>query len=217
MAQDRMLRAELRISEKANEWPIPVRYFWTQLWGYCDDWGRGRFDARLIKADTFPLDDEVSAEVIKRWMQALEIAEVIARYEVNGKQYFECVNWFEHQEITYLKKTNIPDRAGLIPPPGKRSGKVQKGSDQGEVKGKGIEVEREGESATGAPPSEFCTAHPNGTTSKCGACGDARRASRARAKHEAQKPTSRPPRKGECNHVFIGGYCHHCSEREIAA
>ena len=49
MAQDRMLRQSMRTSEKVNAWPIPLRYFWTQLWGYCDDWGRGRRDPRLAR------------------------------------------------------------------------------------------------------------------------------------------------------------------------
>jgi len=226
MAQDRMLRAELRMSEKVNEWPIPLRFFWTQLWGYCDDWGRGRYDARLIKADAFPLDDEVTATVVGRWMRALEEAGVIAPYEVASKRYFECVNWDEHQDVPYRKKTTVPDRSGVIPTAGKSSGKVQKdpeksGPSKGEVEG---EVEVEGESAAGAPPSEFCSKHPGGTTSKCGACGDARRARKSHDIALATKPTPRATKFGQCpaviakgSHRYVGGYCAECSQREAEA
>ena len=222
MAQDRMLRAELRTSEKVNEWSIPVRFFWTQLWGYCDDWGRGRYDARLIKADAFPIDDEVTAAVVTRWMRALEEARVIVAYDVAGKRYFECVNWDEHQDISYLKKTNVPDRSGVIPPPGKRSGKVQKVPEdsspiEGEGKRKGREVE--GESANGAP-LPFCPQHPSGTTDKCGPCGDARRARKAFDTAQAATPTPRALKASECPHVSVHSRrCDKCGElvEEVAA
>jgi len=222
MAQDRMLRAEMRESEKVNEWPISVRYFWSQLWGYCDDHGRGRYDARLIKADTFPLDDEVTAETVRRWMQALEQAGVIVAYEVAGKRYFECVNWDEHQSIRHKKKTNIPDSSGIVPGSAKSSAEVRNSPAQGEGEREG-EVEGEGESAAGAPPAQFCSKHPGGTTTKCGACGDARRAHTAWAKAAASKPTPRPVAAGQCpevvskgRHRFVGGYCAECSVREVA-
>lgn len=174
MAQDRMLRASMRSSEKVNSWPIPVRYFWTQLWGYCDDHGRGRYDPRLIVADTFPIDDEVTAAVVSRWMQALELAGVISVYEVAGKAYFECVNWDEHQDPPYFKKTDVPDSFGVIPEPSKRSKKIPESSGKFLPNRRGIEgeIEREGESVE---PPLFCHSHPNGSTQKCGHCADARR------------------------------------------
>ncbi|MFF2493227.1 hypothetical protein [Agromyces sp. NPDC058064] len=217
MAQDRLLRAEMRTSEKVNSWPIPVRYFWAMLWGYCDDWGRGRYDARLINADTFPLDDEVTAVHVERWMRALEEAGVIVAYEVGGKRYFECTGWFEHNpDLKYLRKTNVPDQSGIIPKPGKVSEHLQKVlEDSARREGKGREAEEEGESAVGAPPSEFCSKHPKGTDAPCRACGDARR---ARAAHDAAQrtaPTVRPPKSGECahrEHPSSPGYCAKCGD-----
>jgi hypothetical protein len=222
MAQDRMLRAELRTSEKVNEWPIPVRFFWTQLWGYCDDHGRGRYDARLIKADTFPLDDEVSAEQVARWMRALEEARVIRAYSVGGKAYFECASWDEHQSIRHKKKTNIPEPSGTLPNSAKSSAEVRKSPAQGEGEREG-EREREGESAKGAPPA-FCPQHPSGTTDKCGPCGDARRARKAYDTAKAATPTPRATKFGQCPaviakgaHRYVGGYCAECSQRQEAA
>lgn len=188
MAQDRMLRASMRSSEKVNGWPISLRYFWTQLWGYCDDYGRGRRDARLIFADTFPIDEEVNAGVVERWMQALEIARVITVYEVAGKRYFECVNWDEHQELPYFKKTDIPDSSGVVPPTGKRSEvlrKIQENSSR--IEGKGREVEVEGKAPSA--PTPFCSKHPQGTDKPCRACGNARRAFDAATDAEKHKPT----------------------------
>lgn len=220
MAQDRMLRASMRSSAKVNGWPIPLRYFWTQLWGYCDDHGRGRRDSRLIFADTFPLDEEVTAKTVERWMQALEIAGVIATYEVGEKHYFECVNWDEHQEPPYYKKTDIPDRAGVVPKPSKRSGKVQKDLEtsrpiegEGEVEG---EVEGKGKAHALTP---FCSKHPKGTNNPCRACGNARRAFDAAAVAEKHKPTPIPSRiSDDCpDHPgYPGRDCPRCAE-ELAS
>lgn len=212
MAVDRMLRAEFRYSEKVNSWPIPLRHFWTLLWGYCDDYGRGRNDARLIRADAFPLDDEVTVETVSRWMQALQMAGVIECYEVRGKAYFEVVSWDEHQAISYRKKSSIPDNSGSIP---ENSGKVRKspehsGPREGEEKGR--EVEGEGESAD-APPSRFCSKHPRGTTRSCVACKEARLAFEAA---EKSKPTPAPwscATNGHQQHRTAPGICRHCSER----
>lgn len=192
MAQDRVLRAGMRSSEKVNSWPIPLRYFWSMLWGYCDDFGRGRRDARLIVADTFPIDEEVDSRTVERWMKALEGAGVIDTYEVDGKRYFECVNWWEHNDLVYLKKTEIPDRAGDIPKPGKRSEKVQKVSKKSQGKEGEVEEEREREEEReeeNSPPTPFCKKHPNGTDTPCRACGNARRAFDTLATATKNKPT----------------------------
>lgn len=63
----------------------------------------------------------------------------------------------------------------------------------------------------GAPPPRFCTKHPNGTTTPCGACADARRAA------DAWQPPRRPARPHV--HMFDprSGYCGGCGAREDAA
>lgn len=230
MAQDRMIRASMRTSEKVNSWPIPLRFFWTQLWGFCDDHGRGRHEPRLIVADAFPMDDEVTTEVVSRWMQALELAGVIRVYEVGGKRYFECVNWDEHQEPPYYKKTDVPDPSGVIPEPSKRSKKVLEDSGNVSPNRRGIEgeVEGEGESAQRPPvdnsdPSPFCRKHPQGTTKNCRPCADARRAHQAWLRKRADKPATLPPRTDETpahDHRWVaGGTCMFpgCIERKATA
>jgi len=63
----------------------------------------------------------------------------------------------------------------------------------------------------GSPPSRFCPSHPNGTSTACGACGDARRAAEA----------WRAPRRPAPPHIHrfdpVSGYCAGCSIREDAA
>lgn len=166
-----MIRASMRASEKVSGWPFELRYFWTQLWGYCDDFGRGRYDTRLLKAGVIPLDDDVTPERVGRWMQALELAGVIQAYEVGGKRYFECVNWHEHQESPYFRRTDVPGRDGSIPTPGKRSEVLQNILESfSRIEGEGKRKEGEGKST----PTPFCSKHPEGTDTPCRACKTAR-------------------------------------------
>lgn len=109
MARIRSIKPEIRISEKVNSWPIEVRYFWIMLWGYVDDFGKGRDNAKLIVADTYPLDDNVSADDVAGWLDVLAASEVITRYTVAGANYLAVINWQEHQRPSHPAKSVIPD------------------------------------------------------------------------------------------------------------
>lgn len=108
MARIRSIKPEIRISEKVNSWPVELRYFWIMLWGYVDDYGRGRDNPKLIVADTYPLDDSVSDKDVERWLKILERDGVIRRYVVDGKRYLLVQNWNEHQRPSHPAKSVIP-------------------------------------------------------------------------------------------------------------
>lgn len=97
------------MSEKVNSWPVEIRYFWIMLWGYVDDYGKGRDNSKLIVADTYPLDDAVTAEMVESWLAVLARDDVIRRYDVNGKRFLLVLNWFEHQKPSHPGKSVIPD------------------------------------------------------------------------------------------------------------
>lgn len=109
MARIRSIKPEIRTSEKVNTWPVEVRYFWIMLWGYVDDYGKGRDNSKLIVADTYPLDDDVSAEDVSRWLDVLARDGVILRYTVDGVRYLMVVNWGEHQKPSHPARSVIPD------------------------------------------------------------------------------------------------------------
>jgi len=207
MAEDRLLRGQMRNSETVNSWPIPVRYFWTQLWGYCDDWGRGYYDARLIVAGCFPLDARVTAKKVSEWMSVLEADDVLRRYEVEGRLYFECVNWDEHQDRKYKKKSVIPEPSKSF----ETLPKVSLGIGVG--KGKEIGV------GSATPAAPFCSNHPGGTDKPCGPCRTARLAFEASLKEPKTKAVTATPRRykpddGHKHHVPPGGeHCELCETR----
>lgn len=159
MARIRSIKPEVRISEKVNSWPLEVRYHWVLLWGYCDDYGYGRDNPRLIVADSFPLDDTVTAEMVAGWMDILWRDGLIERFAVDDNLYFRIVNWDEHQRISHPAKQFLPAislATEVFPKPSviprKVSGVLEKTSPK---QGAGSREMEQGAGSIGVAPAEL--------------------------------------------------------------
>ncbi len=108
MAKTRMLKHDLRTSEKVASWPREIRYFWALLWGYVDDHGKAKDSPLLVKADCFPLDEDITATTMDEWLWHLSEAGVIARYTVDDTNYLAVVNWSEHQKPPHPTRDILP-------------------------------------------------------------------------------------------------------------
>lgn len=113
MARIRSVKPALRISRVVAGWPIPARYAWVLLWGYLDDYGRGIDDVRLIVADCFPLDREVTERKMESWLRLYSTAQPekpapLCRYTVAGQTYLHSLNWHEHQRVNRPTPSVIP-------------------------------------------------------------------------------------------------------------
>lgn len=115
MARIRSIKPELRKSLTVASWPREVRYAWVLLWGYLDDAGRGSDELRLLVADLFPLDRDVTESKLDRWldMMAAEPADShddppLCRYEVRGRRYLHAVKWLDHQRINRPSEPRFP-------------------------------------------------------------------------------------------------------------
>jgi hypothetical protein len=108
MARIRSVKPELRTSLTVAEWPREVRYAWVLLWGYLDDHGRGVDDARLVKADCLPLDDDITAAVMDAWLEMFAAAGSLCRYTVGNRRFMHIPEWGEHQKPQHPKPTQIP-------------------------------------------------------------------------------------------------------------
>lgn len=217
MARTRMLKPDLRTSEKVASWPVEVRYFWVLLWGYLDDYGKGRDNPLLVKADCFPLDPEFTPDLIDEWLWLLADSEVIVRYEVSGVRYLAAVNWSEHQKPQHPTASKCPDpSANAILT--RDSGNAHEGFTPGFSSVQlGI---RGGQRASGAArPPLFCFKHPTGSNGeKCQGCADARRLREEWEADERNKPTpshTKAVKRGD-GHACVddgNGYCDKCYER----
>lgn len=108
MARIRSVHFELRTSESCATWPREVRYAWVMLWGYLDDYGRGMDNPRIVAADCFPLDDDVTPDVMADWLDTFEKAGSICRYTAEDKRYLHAVHWSEYQKPQHPAKPRIP-------------------------------------------------------------------------------------------------------------
>jgi hypothetical protein len=113
MARIRSVKPELRRDLTVAEWPREVRYAWVLLWGYLDDHGRGLDDLRLLVADLFPLDRDVTERKLDGWLKkmtadSLHGAAPLCRYEVAGRRYLHAPKWTRSQKVSHPQDSKIP-------------------------------------------------------------------------------------------------------------
>jgi hypothetical protein len=117
MARIRSIKPGFCTSEAIADLTIPCRLHFAMLWTYADDSGRGLDNPRLIKAALWPLDDDVDVSQIEEWQQELAEHGRLIRWEVDGKRYFEVVNFAEHQKPQKPQGSAIPAPSEGVPVP----------------------------------------------------------------------------------------------------
>lgn len=188
MARIRTIKPSFFKSDDVSVLPLRARLTWIGLWTQCDDQGRTKDHVRLIKADIWPLDNDVSLADIEDDLSTLAARGRIVRYEVDGQRYLEVVNWSEHQAI------NRPSRCTIPPPNGRHSypqvsphaplSEPSRGEGKGK-EGKGRDARasarepptaKNGTSPPDSEPPRKCQKHTNvKNPPDCGACGSARK------------------------------------------
>lgn len=117
MARIRSIKPEVRKSETVAAWPREVRLAWVYLWGYLDDYGRGKDDMRLIVAECFPLDRDITERKMERWVELMatpsELADEgelppLCRYEVGKRRFLHATKWADHQRVSHPQASRIP-------------------------------------------------------------------------------------------------------------
>jgi len=114
VARIRTIKPDAFKSYSLAQVPRGLRWTFAGLWTYADDSGRGRDDVRLIKAEIYPIDDEVSLSVLSDDMDQLEKVGCICRYEVEGRAYFHIPGW-GHQKISHPTESKLPICSGHDP------------------------------------------------------------------------------------------------------
>lgn len=114
MARIRTIKPELRTDLTVGAWPIQARYAWVLLFGYLDDAGRGLDDIRLLVADLFPLDKQITPRLLNDWLGLMTEETTVnhpaplCRYEIDGKRYLHATRWKQHQRINRPTRSRIP-------------------------------------------------------------------------------------------------------------
>ncbi|WGL50663.1 hypothetical protein P5P86_11880 [Nocardioides sp. BP30] len=159
-----------------------MRFTSIGLQASADDQGRGPAEPRLIMADVYPLTQSVTEDVIDAHLLQLDDAGFLVLYAVGEETFFEIVDW---------PRVDRPGVSDIPPPPPPFASDSGTSPErlrvvEGESRARAGEGEREREGAgwvrssgtdpdtSNAPPSPFCSRHPEGTDQPCRACGTAR-------------------------------------------
>lgn len=140
------------------------------LFTYCDDYGRGVDDARLVKADIWPLHEGYTTKCVEADLASIAAEGTLCRYVAESRNVFHFPRWKAHQKVSHPTDSELPpcpihDRPegfgndqGDTPPPGgtapEDSGIIPEGD--GEIplgrEGKGLGSGREEGSVRGTQP-----------------------------------------------------------------
>ena len=144
MARIRTIKTEFPQSESMGRISRDARLLFILLWTLCDDEGRSRGSARLLKGLLFPYD-ELTFLDIEAWLAELEQEGCIVRYVENASEYLQVSNWLNHQKIDKPSKSKIPppqESSRILANPRERSlldqGSRIKEVDQGRDQGSGM-------------------------------------------------------------------------------
>lgn len=107
MARIRSIKPEFTQSETIGRLSRDARLLFIQLWTIVDDDGRTRAASRMLASLLYPYDDD-APKLIDRWLIELEDENCIRRYESDGSQYLEIVNWLKHQKIDRPTPSKLP-------------------------------------------------------------------------------------------------------------
>jgi hypothetical protein len=108
MGRIRTIKPEFPQSESVGKLSREARLLFIQLWTIADDAGRARAASRMLASLLYPYDDD-APRLIGGWLDELEGADMIRRYEVEGSVYLEIVKWLEHQKIDKPSKSRLPE------------------------------------------------------------------------------------------------------------
>lgn len=111
MARIRTIKPEFWGDAKTARVSRDARLLMIGLLNESDDDGRQLASAKRIAGALFPHDDDVDAALVSRWLDELEAAGFVMRYEVDGAKYLVIPSFRTHQRISKPTESRLP------PPP----------------------------------------------------------------------------------------------------
>lgn len=108
MARIRSIHYDALKSEKlASVGAEAERCYW-RLATHCDDDGRAEDNPRLFAAYLFPLHDEADGAAVNDWLDELETAGLIVRYESDGDRFLAVTRWADYQKPQKKRDSVLP-------------------------------------------------------------------------------------------------------------
>jgi hypothetical protein len=157
MARIRSAKPEFWTDPVMCSLPRDVRFTFKGLWEVsADDYGRFLADARMVKSQVWPLDDDITTKKVDGWLTILASLGRIQLYEVHGVRYGAIVNWSKHQRVSHPSPSRFPtppddfrNDSGAIPETLAKSSALSGSGAERDIEGNG---KRSGAEATSYLP-----------------------------------------------------------------
>jgi hypothetical protein len=98
MARIRTIKPEFWTSEHTTSLSRDARLLFIGMWNFCDDAGIHIHSVRTLKAEIFPLDDDIAVNTVQTLLDELLSSGLVMTYEAQGKAYLMVTGW-HHQKI----------------------------------------------------------------------------------------------------------------------
>jgi hypothetical protein len=108
MPRIRTIKPDLWADERVGAMQREERLLWIGLITQADDEGRLHYRPRIIRQAIFPYDDDISDDMVQRWLDNLTNEQLICVYSVNGNYYIQIKNWSKHQNVNRPSPSKIP-------------------------------------------------------------------------------------------------------------
>lgn len=108
MGRIRTIKPEFCSSPSANKLSRDARLFFLVLLTEVDDEGRVRYLRKKLAGTLFPEDDDVTPEMIGKWVVECESSKMIVTYRVDGDEYLAIVNFRKHQVVNKATPSKLP-------------------------------------------------------------------------------------------------------------
>lgn len=112
MARARFIRPEFFTDEKVSDLPFGACMLFAGIWCHSDLRGVFERSPRLLRGLIFPMRDGIDIATVGKWLDEMEAAGLIGRFEADGKTWGFVKNWEKHQQISGRERDIGSDRPG---------------------------------------------------------------------------------------------------------
>lgn len=108
MSRIRTIKPDSALSETLESVSVTAALLFARLPCFADDEGRMRYSPALVKAQIFPLRDEISRDDCGKAIEELASAKLVHVYTVEGTKYLSICGFKEHQKVNRPQPSQLP-------------------------------------------------------------------------------------------------------------
>ena len=115
MARIRSIKPDFYSDRLMSRLGLRTRLFYTALWTFADDDGRGRAIPKELAGYAFPHEDVVTGETVADMLDELAEVRRIVLYRDGEDVLFSILNFRKHQRISKPTPSKLPEPPATSP------------------------------------------------------------------------------------------------------